>query len=130
MSRSILRAVSVLGALAALWAPCVARAGDPFEVVQQIDTRLVRGQSTKEDVRNLFGKPDQKGDARFPPSGTLQEVWYYQEQKVHSSRWNPEIRDGQLRADAEQRSLFILFTDGRFDGYLWYGMRFEAEDLP
>jgi hypothetical protein len=57
-------------------------------------------------------------------------VWYYEEQKVHSSQWNPEIRDGKLQADAEERALFILFTDGRFDGYLWYGMRLEGEDLP
>jgi hypothetical protein len=130
MSRSILSAGSVLGALAALCGPCVAGAGDPFAGVEQIDAKLVRGQSTKKDVRHLFGKPDQRGDARFPPSGALQEVWYYEEQKVHSSQWNPEIRDGQLRADAEQRSLFILFTGGRFDGYLWYGMRVEGKDLP
>jgi hypothetical protein len=120
----------VLGALVTSWASWVARAGDPFQLVEQLDVKLVRGQSTKEDVRRLLGKPDQKGDARFPPSGTLQEVWYYQEQKIHSSQWNPEIRDGRLQADAEQRELFVLFTDGRFDGYLWYGVRLEGEDLP
>jgi hypothetical protein len=129
MSRSILRAVGMLGALVALWAPCVAHAGDPFQVVEQLDAKLVRGQSTKEDVRRLLGKPDEKGDARLPPSGTLQTVWYYEEQKIHDSQWNPEIRDGKLQADAEERALFIFFTDGRFDGYLWYGMRLKGEDL-
>jgi hypothetical protein len=42
----------------------------------------------------------------------------------------PDIRDGKLQADAELRALLIFFTDGRFDGYLWYGMRLEGEDLP
>ena len=44
--------------------------------------------------------------------------------------WNPEIRDGKLEADAEARELLVFFTDGRFDGYLWYGVRVEGKDLP
>jgi hypothetical protein len=33
--------------------------------------------------------------------------------------WDPVIRDGKLEADAELRSLLVLFTGGRFDGYYW-----------
>jgi len=119
----------VLFAWVALCAPCVSHAG-PFDIVDQLDAKLVRGQSTAEDVRRLLGKPDGKGAGRFPPAWAAQEVWFYEEQVVHSSSWNPEIRDGKLEADAEVRNLFVLFTDGRFDGYLWYGVRVEGEDLP
>ena len=130
MSRSSLCALGVFGALVSLWAPCVARSGDPFQAVEQLDAKLVRGYSTKEDVRRLLGKPDERGDARLPPSGVLQELWYYEEERIHSSKWNPKTRDGKLLADVEERILYILFTDGRFDGYLWYGVRVEGEDLP
>jgi hypothetical protein len=121
--------LSVLGVCVAVCTPVVARAG-PFDVVDQLDVKLVRGQSTAEEVRRLLGDPDGKGDGRFPPAWVLQEVWLYEEEVVHSSMWNPEIRDSKLEADAEQRTLYVLFTDGRFAGYYWYGMRVEGEDLP
>ena len=35
-----------------------------------------------------------------------------------------------VEADAELRSLYVLFTDGRFAGYYWYGVRLQGEDLP
>ena len=122
-------ALGVLGACAALCAPSLARGG-PFDEVAQLDAKLVRGQSTPEDVRHLFGKPDGKGSGRLPPAWALQEIWFYEEQVVHASQWNPEIRDGKVEADAELRQLFIFFTGGRFDSYLWYGVRVEGEDLP
>ena len=119
----------LVSVMLALCTPSVARAS-PFDEVDQLDTKLVRGQSTQEDVRRLLGKPDGKGAARFPPAWAVQEIWFYREQKVHSSMWNPEIRDGKLEVDAERRELLVLFTGGRFDGYLWYGVRVEGEDLP
>lgn len=129
MTRAISFALGVVGVCIAVGAPCVSRAG-PFDVVDQLDVKLVRGQSTAKEVRRLLGKPDGKGDARFPPAWVLQEIWLYEEQVVHSSMWNPEIRNGKFDVDAELRSLYVLFTDGRFDGYYWYGMRLEGEDLP
>ena len=121
----------VLGTLLAgmFLAPGISRAG-PFDEVHQLDAKLVRGQSTIEDVRRLLGKPDGMGSSRFPPGWVNQEIWLYQEQEVHSSFWNPDIRDGKLEADAEVRDLLVLFVDGRFDGYLWSGLRVEGEDLP
>jgi hypothetical protein len=119
----------VLAAWAALCVSCVSLGG-PFDVVDQLDAKLVRGQSTTEDVRRLLGKPDGKGSGRFPPGWANQEIWLYQEQEVHSDFWNPDIRDGKLEADAEVRDLLVLFVDGRFDGYLWSGLRVEGEDLP
>ena len=129
MPRSIRRAVVMLGALVALCVSCASFAG-PFDVVDQLDAKLMSGQSTMEDVRRLLGKPNGKGAARFPPAWAAQEIWFYREQKVHASMWNPEIRDGKVEADAEIRELLVLFTGGRFDGYLWYGIRVEGEDLP
>ena len=102
----------------------------PFEQVDALDTTLVRGQSTRDEVRALLGRPDGKGLARFPPAWAPQEIWFYQEQKVHSSQLNPDIRDGKLEADAEERTLHVFFTGDRFDGYLWYGFRTAAEQLP
>ena len=129
MTRAISFALGVVGVCVTVCAPFVSRAG-PFDVVDQLDVKLVRGQSTAEEVRRLLGKPDGKGDARFPPAWVLQEIWLYEEQVVHSSRWYPEIRDGKIEADVELRLLYVLFTDGRFAGYYWYGMRLEGEDLP
>ena len=129
MTRAISFALGVVGVCIAVGAPCVSRAG-PFDVVDQLDVKLVRGQSTAKEVRRLLGKPDGKGDARFPPAWVLHEIWLYEEEVVHSSMWNPEIRNGKIDVDAELRSLYVLFTDGRFDGYYWYGMRLEGEDLP
>ena len=129
MTGAISFALGVVGICVAVAAPCVSRAG-PFDVVDQLDVKLVRGQSTTKDVRRLLGKPDGKGDGRFPPAWVLQEIWFYEEQVIHSSTWNPEIREGKLEADAELRSLYVLFTDGRFAGYYWYGVRVQGEDLP
>jgi hypothetical protein len=129
MTGAISFALGVVGACIAVCAPCVSRAG-PFDVVDQLDVKLVRGQSTAKEVRRLLGKPDGKGDARFPPAWVLQEIWLYEEEVAHANMWNPEIRDGKIEADTEVRSLYVLFTDGRFDGYYWYGMRVQGEDLP
>ena len=129
MTRAISFALGMVGICVAVGVPCVSRAG-PFDVVDQLDVKLVRGQSTAEEVRRLLGKPDGKGDARFPPAWVLQEIWLYDEEVAHANIWNPEIRDGKIEADAEVRSLYVLFTDGRFDGYYWYGMRVQGEDLP
>jgi hypothetical protein len=129
MAGAISVTLGVIGVCITLCAPCVSHAG-PFDVVDQLDAKLERGQSTAKEVRRLLGKPDGKGSARFPPAWELQEIWYYEEQVVHSSMWAPEIRDGKLEADAEVRSLFVLFIDDRFDGYYWYGVRVRGEDLP
>ena len=129
MAGAISVTLGVIGVCITLCAPCVSHAG-PFDVVDQLDAKLERGQSTAKEVRRLLGKPDGKGSARFPPTWVPQEVWFYEEQVVHSSMVFPEIRDGKVEVDAEQRSLYVLFTDGRFAGYYWYGMRVEGEDLP
>ena len=121
--------LAVLGVWVALWVPSVASA-DPFDRVDRLDTALVRGQSTEDDVRRLLGKPDGRGAARVPPAWATQAIWYYEEALVHSSKWNPEIRDGRVEADAEGRFLLVFFSDRRFDGYLWFGVRVEGEDLP
>ena len=126
----MLRAAGMLGALIALCLSSASFAG-PFDVVDQLDVKFVSGQSTMEDVRRLLGKPNGRGAARFPPAWTAQEIWYYEEEKAHANMWDPVIRDGKLEADAELRSLLVLFTGGRFDGFLWYGLRVEGEDdLP
>jgi hypothetical protein len=129
MAGAISVALGVIGVWITLFAPCVSHAG-PFDVVDQLDVKLVRGQSTAEEVRRLLGKPDGKGGARFPPAWVLHEIWLYEEEVAHANMWNPEIRDGKIEADAEVRSLYVLFTDGRFDGYYWYGVRVQGEDLP
>ena len=139
-------ALGVLGVWVAVSVPCGSRAG-PFDEVDQLDVKLVRGQSTTTDVRQLLGKPDGKGDGRFPPAWVLQEIWLYEERVVD----NRELRDGnrvdievrwdkappsrpttaaRLEADVELRSLFVLFTEGRFAGYYWYGYRTQGEELP
>ncbi len=129
MPGRVTRLAAALGAGVALCAPSGAGA-DPFDRVEQLDAKLVRGQSTREDVSALFGKPDGKGSGRLPPTWAVQEVWLYQQVVVHSSQLNPDIRDGQMHADAEMRQLLVFFAGDRFDGYMWYGVRVEGEDLP
>ncbi len=121
--------MALLGAWLALLTPGGPGA-DPFDRVEQLDSKLVRGQSTRDDVRALFGEPDGRGSGRLPPAWELQEVWLYHEVVVHSSQLNPDIRDGQLHADAEMRQLMVFFTGPRFDGYMWFGVRIEGDDLP
>jgi hypothetical protein len=72
---SMLRAAGMLGALVALSVSSASFAG-PFDVVDQLDAKLVSGQSTMEDVRRLLGKPNGRGAARFPPAWTAQEIRY------------------------------------------------------
>jgi hypothetical protein len=117
----------ILGAWIALSLPSSVFAGI-FDEVHQLDDSLVRGQSSKTDVRRIFGRPDGNGSARVAPTWSTQEIWVYVEQVVHSSKWKTEIRDGKLQADAEVRQLWILFTGDRFDGYLWFGVRLEGDD--
>ena len=129
MAGPIPRLAGILSAWVALCAPASVDAG-PFDKVGLLDSEIIRGQSTMKDVRRVFGKPDGKGAGRLPPEWAPQEIWLYEEQVVHSSSLNPEIRDGKLEVDAELRQLLIFFKGGRFDSYLWYGVRTKGENLP
>ena len=92
----------MLGACVAVCIPHVSSAG-PFDVVDQLDVKLVRGQSTTKDVRRLLGKPDGKGDGRFPPAWVLQEIWLYEERVIgnrefHGNRVEIEVRRNKASA--------------------------------
>jgi hypothetical protein len=54
----------------------------PFTQVDQLESALHRGVSTKMDVQRVLGVPTGKGSALMPFDPTQDEVWYYEDLEV------------------------------------------------
>ena len=75
--------------------------------VQQLDSKLNRGQSTQADVLLFLGEPDGAGEALLPTSDDAREIWYYES---HASGLS----------SASMKVLLVYFREGVYDGYLWF----------
>jgi hypothetical protein len=95
----MLRAAGMLGALVVLCVSSASFAG-PSDVVDQLDAKLVSGQSTMEDVR------------RLPMHAEARAVWNYLEQDAGRDEFSGYF-------------LMLFFDDQVLGGYLWY----TIEDL-
>lgn len=75
--------------------------------VDVLDQKLTRNQSTKAEVLLFLGEPDGAGEALFPSTSEMREIWYYE---THASSL---IR-------AKMKILLVYFRGNFYDGYMWF----------
>jgi hypothetical protein len=82
------------------------RAGNKPDIAS-LETVLVAGKSTKQDVLNTLGQPSGKGREMMPfmPAPRTTWTYYYEE--------------GNLQDD-RRIFLFVFLSDGIYDGYMWF----------
>ena len=86
-----------------------------FLKLDQLETQLERGKSTKDDVSRLLGHPNGSGHAAFPLLETVHEIWYYEDLEVTDTKSQARVLNVQIR----QQILMVFFKGERFDGFLW-----------
>jgi hypothetical protein len=91
-------------------------ASGAFRNLAAIETTLVRGVSSKADVRRQLGIPNGSGAARFAHVGDDErEIWYYEDVAITGAKSAEQV----MKVDMRQQILLVLFKDEVVDGYLW-----------
>ena len=80
---------------------------------ENIETALQFNQSTKGDVRRLFGAPDGIGAYVSPITGKYSTMWSYY------------FAQGTLKV-MDDIFLFVYFDGDVYEGYLWFENTIEA----
>jgi len=118
--RAVWRLLILSAITAGLGAGCVVakevRSG-AFTEVNQLESALKRGQSTKADVQRLLGERSGSGGALFPTDSKPREVWFYQDLEVIDTKNQGQ---GVVRVNMRQQILLVFFEKEVFDGFMWY----------
>ena len=114
------RMAGCTAALAAvvLLQPTVAQttASGAFRNLAAIETTLLRGVTTKADVRRQLGIPNGSGAARFAHVGDDErEIWYYEDVAITGAKSAEQV----MKVDMRQQIILVLFKGEVVDGYLW-----------
>ena len=80
---------------------------------QEIENLLQFGQSTRHDVKQLFGEPDGTGAYLSPITGRYSTVWSY-----YFAEGTLELMDDTF--------LFVYFDNELYEGYLWFENRMQG----
>lgn len=100
-----------------------------FPDAARVEAELVRGKSTRADVRTLLGIPSGAGGALMPgvdgEAGGVEpyDVWYYEDIEAGNIR----SEEGTLVMDMRQQILVIFFKGDFFHGYFWTSNAFSPE---
>jgi len=87
-----------------------------FRNLSAIETTLLRGITTKAEVRTRLGIPNGSGGARFAHVGDDErEVWYYEDIAMTGAKSADQV----MKVDMRQQILLVLFKGEVVDGYLW-----------
>jgi len=91
-------------------------ASGAFRNLAAIETTLVRGVTTKADVRRQLGIPNGSGAARFAHVGDDErEIWYYEDVAITGAKSAEQV----MKVDMRQQIILVLFKGEVVDGYLW-----------
>jgi len=85
-----------------------------FSKLDQLETELKRGVSTKADVITLLGEPDGSGGAQFPTASYENDVWYYEASRASLS-------------NMDQNILLVYFREEVFDGFMWFSNNADVD---
>ena len=96
---------------------------DALKDLPQLETRLERGLSKKDDVERLFGSPSGKGNAVFPLLKGEHEIWYYEDFEMTGA----SAEGGLIELELRQQILMVFFKGDTFDGFLWTSNKVPAE---
>jgi len=83
-----------------------------------METTLVLGESTMDDVTRYLGNPSGNGGLMLPIDSESRTIWsyYYEKGSVLPVREN-----GKLLRDTNRTFLFVYFDeDNVYDGYMWF----------
>lgn len=90
---------------------------DVFRDTRLLETRLKKGVSTAEEVKQALGAPTGFGAVYL---GSLEDrrrdIWFYQDIEVTDIK----AIQGQLDMKIRQQIMVIFIRDGLFDGFMWY----------
>jgi hypothetical protein len=103
---------------AALLQPALAQTASSgaFRNLSAIETTLLRGVTTKAEVRRQLGVPNGSGAARFAHVGDDErEIWYYEDVAITGAKSADQV----MKMDMRQQILLVLFKGEVVDGYLW-----------
>ncbi len=103
--------------LAACAAPARHASVDVFRDTRVLESRLQRGVSTLDEVRQLLGEPTGAGAVLLPgfPQAP-QEIWFYQDIELTDMQAVQDRLDLQVR----QQVLIVFVRENRFDGFMWF----------
>ena len=90
-----------------------------FPDVDLMESSLIKGVSTKAEVRSLLGEPGGRGGAlsNLEPDRP-REIWVYEEN--NASVMSMDQGSGKMRIHFAQQFLMVYFVDGVFDGFWWH----------
>lgn len=111
-------AFALASACAGLPPPALAQtvSSGAFRDLASIETSLVRGVTSKADVRRQLGIPNGSGAARFASlGGDEREIWYYEDIEMTGAK----ALNKTLKVDLRQQILLVIFNGEMVDGYLW-----------
>lgn len=95
-----------------------------FRNLAGIEKSLVRGATTKAQVRTQFGIPNGSGAARFfTLGGDEREIWYYEDIEATGATSADQV----MRLDMRQQLLIVMFKGELVDSYLWTSNSGTAE---
>lgn len=103
---------------AALLRPVLAQTASSgaFRDLTAIETTLLRGVTTKVEVRRQLGVPNGSGAARFAHLGSDErEIWYYEDIAMTGAKSADQV----MKVEMRQQILLVLFKGEIVDGYLW-----------
>lgn len=90
---------------------------DAFRDTRQLETALVKGQSTPDDIKLVLGEPTGSGAMFLAGAQKIPEqIWFYQDIELTDIKAN----QGQLDLKMRQQILLVFVRDGRFDGFMWF----------
>jgi hypothetical protein len=113
-----LTACVVILVSAALLQPVLAQTASSgaFRNLSAIEATLMRGVTTKAEVRRQLGVPNGSGAARFAHVGDDErEIWYYEDVAITGAKSADQV----MKMDMRQQILLVLFKGEVVDGYLW-----------
>ena len=92
--------------------------------VDVLETRLVVGKSTKEEVRAALGNPTGNGALMIPIlDNKPRKIWSYYYDRGSATALltgKRHLNEGQFKLDDRRIVLFIYFDGDRYTGYQWF----------
>ena len=90
---------------------------EAFRDTRQLESALVKGVSTRDDIKRVLGEPTGSG-AVFLASvqQSPEEIMFYQDIELTDIKSS----QGQLDLKVRQQILVVLIRDQRFDGFMWF----------
>jgi hypothetical protein len=90
---------------------------DVFRDTRLLESRLHKGISTMDEVRQVLGEPTGSGAVLLAGlQQQPQQIWFYQDIELTDMK----AVQGQLDLQMRQQILIVFVREDRFDGFMWF----------